>query len=157
MIFSISACQNVEPNPVACDNIQNIDSLVKINGESLYLASAEYRKNDTGTLDTYEFLISAIGSNCNQTQELRFYLSESIGESLDGIYPVVESVVFTADTLTSGDYVIKQIDPFDFNRRYYKSGEMRVINHGNGNLDLDLNVSLEDGEAFTLEMRFDFE
>ena len=139
-----------------CVDIENIPHEIELNGESLLLQRAEARVDQTEDFETCEFLIDAVGRDCNQILKLRFYATASTKSVLEGKYDVIESIVFTPQHITSLTYTIKTIEPLDFEKSYGIGGEIDITVHQEREYSLDANVELSDGNQLTMKLRYDF-
>lgn len=152
--FTTFGCE--DDAPMSCPNIDSLESEVKINGETLLLQMAEVRKNSTSELDTYEFLIDAVGSDCNQILKFRFYGSVPIDEPLEGSFTLIESIVFTAERITSFTYTVETIEPVNFDILYAMSGEAQITDHSNNEYTLAITAQLSNEEEVSLNLRHEF-
>jgi hypothetical protein len=139
-----------------CYNLESIEGEIKIDDEVLLLQKAEVRENATTELDTYEFLIEAIGSDCNQILKFRFYASVSNSEILEGEFTLIESIVYTANHITSFTYTIETIQPSNFEIEYAVNGEGSIINYSNNEHSIDINAELSDNKEVKLYLRYQF-
>jgi hypothetical protein len=145
-----------DDSPAACSEIEQLDSEIEINGERLLLQKAEVRENTTSLLDTYEFLIDAVGSDCDQLLKFRFYASVPISENLEGDFTVVESSVYTAYQITSFTYTVETIEPNSFDIVYAVNGEGKITEHSENEYSIDIKAELPDNKEVDFNLRFQF-
>lgn len=149
----VGSCSKDEPT--SCEDIEHTLEEAEVNDEVLYMQQTRVSKSDTPTLSNFEFLLHAVGSNCNQIQELRFYVSTPLEGPLTGSYDLENTIVFTIGKMTSATYAVKTLMPFDFDRQEFTSGsvnislkddatyEVKVIGELANGLDLSFEVDVE--------------
>lgn len=154
IMLLLMGCEDDPPTP--CPNIMSTDGEIEINEEKLLFQMAEVRPNATPTLDTYEFLIEAIGSNCNKIQKFRFYTSVPINEKLEGEFSVIESIRYTKYQITSLTYTLETLDPRGFDIKYAVSGECKLKTHNEKEYSVEMEAVLKSGQMVNCNFRYQF-
>lgn len=138
-----------------CEGIEIIEGSAEMNGGKQRLRFAQAIQGGFG-IDTYEFYIGTISNDCSQESVCRFFLSLPTDAPLEGVFPLLPTTIFTPNMVTSFSFQLNTLDPPNVAIHAAVDGELSVMPRTNGETAIDLKVNLDNAEAFTLKMVYDF-
>ncbi|HMQ48758.1 MAG TPA: hypothetical protein PKA00_14995 [Saprospiraceae bacterium] len=154
LCFMILGC-NEDPI-INCPNLDSIQGEIEINGQRLPLQMAEVFNAEPPSLDAYEFLIDAIGNDCNEILKFRFYATVLKNEPLNGEFQIMESNVYTAHKITSFTYTVETIEPINFDIQAAISGTVLFTTHSESEYTMQVDAQLTDGKRVTMNFKHQF-